>query len=219
MFVDAKRKFVCGPKVMQEGHEYSIDSGMGGSYTVRYLKFEDNNFVFKRVYHKGAEPGPQHIYKVPYNELSKTIFVVVPRENYFEAMDTAYRIERGIHPEHELRCPGCRKTGWAHIEFIGPQGDTATVVFEATDPTTPISIYTTCNSAPPNTERRAALYETCMICNDHAGRSLGWTQTEDQRRWVCPSHEVGNAYKALIEKGFKPHGEEADWLKTGKWPE
>jgi hypothetical protein len=218
MFVDAKRKFISGPDSLSIDHEYSIDSGMGGSYVVRYDGFRDGVHLFEKVYRKGAEPGPAFTFKVLPEELTTEIFTIIPENIVYQGYEKARRAELGIHPDHDLRCAACRAKGEIHIEIIGPIGDTATVIFHGDNHKEPIGLYTQCKYAPINSEPRKSLHPTCQGINSYLRRTIAWQQTDDQMRWVCPTEEVAVAYKTLIDVGFLAHGEEADWLKTGKWP-
>lgn len=221
MFITTIRKDI-DIKNLMAGHDYNIDSGMGGSYTVRYngkKQVKGNTIhLFDRIYKKGMEPFPPFTYEIKESELEKKIYALIPEEIYYRKGFEEKRKDIGILPDHDERCLACRMTGKVFVEFIGPEGNTATIVYNAVNKAI-VNVYTPCRFAPMNSDRRKIPYVTCMEIDKFVDFPIGWQLTEDQNKWVCPEKHYVIAESALKAIGYKPHGEQAVWLETGKWTE
>lgn len=91
MIVASRRRFVSHPSVLVEGHLYSVDSGMGGSWTVKYLGKEDGLFVFVRADIEDRK------YKYTHAELMKEVYILPPENVYDEI---CWDIERSKKLRH-----------------------------------------------------------------------------------------------------------------------
>lgn len=107
MFVTGKRRYVSGVASLAVGHHYSIDSHMGGSYTTEYIGIEAGSHRFKNLSREFA--GLMPFFNVPEADLTTTIFCIVPDNVVYCKWQDENRQKNGIHPEHEIDCPACRK--------------------------------------------------------------------------------------------------------------
>jgi hypothetical protein len=219
MIVPATRRHVSSLDSLALGHEYSIDSGMGGSYDVRYEGCREQVFHFVRFYPRGADKGPPHVYEIPAADVTSRIFTNVPADLYFRKLDAVERVKLNVHAEHNKDCSACRREGYVFIEFTDADGEFATVMFYGNNPKLPLCISVRANTARPDHPRRRELPKTAAMIDSHLSRKLAWHQTDDLMEWRCDGKSTEAAYLAMYQMGFKAHGEEADWLLTGKWPE
>lgn len=203
MFVSSKRLFVSLENLLL-GHEYEIDSGSGGGYIVCYEGKNQTHCKFTKIYRRGAEKGPKIEYDIPIESIGEVIYITVPENPIFYRWERERREYDGILPFHEAHCKQCREFINQKIELIGPDGSVVIVVFNK-DSRIPKSIYFSSKA-----------HELCFKIEKQIGKTIEWDMKGDN--WLC-NHDVPTVYNALSNLGYEAHGEEFDWLKTGKWPE
>lgn len=101
MIVPATRKYLTNLSQLAEGHYYSVDSGMGGSYTVCYLgQNEDDSHTFHNA-------NVNKNLTFFHESVLKNVFVCVPTEKYEQKQYDQEKQDRYIHLYHEQNCPAC----------------------------------------------------------------------------------------------------------------
>jgi hypothetical protein len=84
MIVPATRKYLAPERVatIKEGETFSIDSNLGGAFTVEYMGRRGNLTVWRNV-SKGWE---SYTYEIPLADVPKRIFILIPAETYLREL-------------------------------------------------------------------------------------------------------------------------------------
>lgn len=213
MFWPGKNKYISHRSSLQTGHTYSVASGLGGSFSVVYDGLVGGKHRFRNTNKEWAKSLP--FFDVADEDIYSKVFTVVPESDTPRKWQDEYKAERGIHPDHEVSCEACRRSGVVFAELIGPEGDSVTVVFKADDHKTPVAAFVNANCAPPDHPRRSALPKLAETINGWGG-DRRWALDGGKNRWYAEGQ--GDVYRDLLSRGFAAHGEEAVWLVTGEWP-
>jgi hypothetical protein len=217
MFIDGVRKYISGLNSLQVGHDYEIDSGMGGSYYVRYEGVTGETHQFVRFYPKGSEKGPQHIYSVATENLTKTIFCIIPESKVFrDDHEKSLQIRR-IHSEHSEACVACKKAGRTVIEFHEPLNGFFSAIFDSENLRVPVALFVPSRTAPPDHPVRKQIPRLCETVNKT--RKVDWKLSDNLRQWDCPEKDVSEVYSLLRLADFRSFEKEEKWLADGKWSE
>jgi hypothetical protein len=223
MIVPASPKYISGIDALSVGHNYSISSGVGGGFPLEYLGPIGINGMhrFKNLAKTDGWAEAYPFFDIPADKLTQTIYINVPTDRWAADRQAAWKKARGVHAEHEANCKACKRSNVLHIEFIGPEGDTATVLFAPDNNRWATGFYISANSAPPDHPRRVELPALAKQINEWAGIDLHWNIMDDEKRYWSPCVANGHdmAYRLIIRHGFAAHGEEQTWVDTGKWPD
>lgn len=95
MIVMAEREFLA-PHQLKPGQSYEINSGMGGSWTVKFIGTRGGLFCFLR---KAKPDWPAATFKYKHEEIESKIYVLVP--NYEDAHLLVYNVEGEERKERE----------------------------------------------------------------------------------------------------------------------
>lgn len=103
MFTPATRIFIANPVI---NHDYNIDSGMGGAFSVVYHGKKNNKHLF-------VNPPLPYSPKISAtfhdSELVKNVFILVPRNESFQQTHQLDKIANNIPLDHDIDCKECRK--------------------------------------------------------------------------------------------------------------